>query len=221
MAFLESGVSKGSSSATDASHLQLVGYTSETDTLAEIKATGYFDELPFVEAGWLIQAEGIDAAELLSVLSINPVVTTGIVANQNIANMASLAPTTTTINSMDTYELVSNPTIFNPISNNFSMPQDNRLQFDGAITTQCLMVVSMAINRTLGGSDTYAIAIFKNGIRIAQSEIPSFATQNAILPIGTNSIVEFDNGDFVEIKVKNITGTSDIDVEKLNVSVNN
>jgi len=201
-------------------------YFSLVDDITAIGTPGYFNDISLdVTEGDLIYIVPSTSGTGLFEMAVpgGTVIITELyptsIPTQNIGNMTSAASTTTTINTMNTYELISNPTLLNVLSNNFDMPQNNRLRYTGTDAVTFQVVVNLAVNRSMGGSDTYAIAVFKNGILEGETEINSFATQNAILPIGTNGIEALTTNDFIEMKVKNTTGTSDIDVEKMNVSI--
>jgi len=73
MAYIDGGRSKDGASATDTTHPQYSSYIELSDTLADIKGAGYFDEWPLLEAGTLILAKGSDGIQLLKVLTLNPV----------------------------------------------------------------------------------------------------------------------------------------------------
>jgi hypothetical protein len=97
---------------------------------------------------------------------------------------------------------------------------DNRTTYTGNVRSDFYVSITAAL-RSASTNQNLAIAIAKNGTIINDSENAiRIATANQDFPGATQTVVEMDTGDFIEIFVKNVNSTANITVSDLSVIIN-
>lgn len=125
--------------------------------------------------------------------------------------------TATTITTVDTPVKAAGTTVLDSISQKFSH-SNNRATFTGAITN--LFKVTALASVLSGNNNQIGFYIAKNGTPITTSEL--YITTNGsgrAENVAIQCITSLSEGDYIEIFVENSTGTSDITVEDLIVTI--
>ncbi len=126
------------------------------------------------------------------------------------ANLNVAASTWTKINGTTSLDL----------GNRFSMPSNNRLQYDGVEDIAIKINVALAAYYTSGGSRVAEIGIYKNGALVAGSQ-NGFTIYSADEPNSTNGQITMTTNDYVEIWFQKFGGSASNDYifSSLNVQI--
>lgn len=127
--------------------------------------------------------------------------------------------TATTISASTTPVLAAGTTTLDTtVSSKFSMPQNNRLRYDGAVSRQFRVTGTATL--TSGNNVQVGIHFAKNGTKITTSEV--FVTtdgggkrENTF----SQTVVNLVDTDYIELFVENDTNTSNITVSELNIII--
>ena len=143
---------------------------------------------------------------------INNTATTGVMTMQGNA-------TATTVSAVDTDYVAAGTTILDStVTQKFSMPQSNRLTYDGAINRQFRCTAMLTL--TAGNNNQIGVYWGKNGTPIANSEMYATMDGNGRREnMAIQAIVELADGDYMEVFVKNTTGATDITLNDLNAVI--
>lgn len=116
------------------------------------------------------------------------------------------------------YKVVGTTTLDPTVSQKFSMPADNRIQYDGAIQRQfrCTAIATL----TSGNNVQVGVYFAKNGSLITTSETYTTTDGNGRREnVAIQTVSALVDGDYIEVFVENDTNTSDITVADLSVIV--
>ena len=89
----------------------------------------------------------------------------------------------------------------------FSMPSDNRLQYDGLEPISVLITFALAAYYTSGSARIAEIAIYKNGV-LASGSINGFTIYGADEPCSSGLETEMANGDYIEVWFQKFGGAA-------------
>lgn len=127
--------------------------------------------------------------------------------------------TVTTISSTGTYVKISGDTIPNGVNSKFSH-STNRLTYTGRVND--LFKVHVTLSATAGNNNDIKFGVYssKLGAVADQSEV-LFTTDGTgkAQNVSTQLVLRMEENDFIEIWCANDTSTTDITVERMNVSV--
>lgn len=148
------------------------------------------------------------------------------VNNTGIGNSSSTAlmtmqgnATATTVTAQGTAYLASGTTTLDAaVTSKFSMPQSNRLTYDGAINRQfrCTAIITCTSGNNVQVGSYFA----KNGSLILSSETYTTTDGNGRREnVAIQTVVELTAGDYIEVFVENDTNTTDITVSDLSVII--
>lgn len=121
--------------------------------------------------------------------------------------------TPTIIGASSTFIKAENVSVLYATPNRFSMPANNRLQYDGpADGVSCLVLSTLAV-QSANNNQVLAFAIAKNGV----VEVPSIirtkiSTGTDVQSVALFAYVTLDAGDYVEVWAANDTSASDITI---------
>jgi len=123
--------------------------------------------------------------------------------------------TATTIGAVDTPVKILGTTTANTINQKFTHT-DNRLTYSGALIRDFQVTATSSL--TSGNNNVIGLYVAKNGVVIASSEMYSTTSSGGRAEsITCQTILELNEGDYVEMYVENTTAATDITVEYLNV----
>lgn len=148
------------------------------------------------------------------------------VNNTGIGNSSSTAlmtmqgnATATTVAASGTaYLAAGTTTLDSAVTSKFSMPQSNRLTYDGAINRQfrCTAIITLTSGNNVQVGNYFA----KNGSLILSSETYTTTDGNGRREnVAIQTVVELTAGDYIEVFVENDTNTADITVSDLSVII--
>ena len=148
------------------------------------------------------------------------------VNNTGIGNSSSTALMTmqgnaaaTTVSASGTaYLAAGTTTLDSAVTSKFSMPQSNRLAYDGAINRQfrCTAIITLTSGNNVQVGNYFA----KNGSLILSSETYTTTDGNGRREnVAIQTVVELTAGDYIEVFVENDTNTSNITVSDLSVII--
>lgn len=148
------------------------------------------------------------------------------VNNTGIGNSSSTAlmtmqgnATATTVAAQGTaYLAAGTTTLDSAVTSKFSMPQSNRLTYDGAINRQfrCTAIITLTSGNNVQVGNYFA----KNGSLILSSETYTTTDGNGRREnVAIQTVVELTAGDYIEVFVENDTNTTDITVSDLSVII--
>lgn len=126
--------------------------------------------------------------------------------------------TATTISVAGTYVKVAGTTVLASESEKFTMPANNRLQYNGQTTIKA--IVSAAVSMTCGNNKQLAVKVYKNGVALAGSRMlntTDTTAGNAF--IGSLVSVSLSNGDYIELWCTNLTDTTAVTAIDLQMDV--
>lgn len=129
----------------------------------------------------------------------------------------SLNATPTVISVIDEAVKIAGTTTANTINQKFSHA-DNRLTYTGGLIRD--FQVSATASLTSGNNNVIGLYVAKNGVVIASSEM--YATTSSggrAESIACQTIVEMQEGDYIEMWVENSTALTNVTVEYLNVII--
>jgi hypothetical protein len=138
--------------------------------------------------------------------------TTGVMTMQGNA-------TATTVSASDVeYKAAGVTTLDTSVSQKFSMPVDNRLQYDGAINRQFRCTAMLTV--TSGNNVQVGVYFAKNGTPIVNSEMYATTDGNGRFEnMAVQTVVELTQGDYMEVFVENATNTTDITLADLSAII--
>jgi hypothetical protein len=138
--------------------------------------------------------------------------TTGVMTMQGNA-------TATTVSATDVeYKAAGITTLDTSVSQKFSMPVDNRLQYDGAINRQFRCTAMLTL--TSGNNVQVGVYFGKNGTPITNSEMYATTDGNGRFEnMAVQTVVELSQGDYMEVFVENATNTTDITLADLSAII--
>jgi hypothetical protein len=123
--------------------------------------------------------------------------------------------TTTTISAVDTPVKILGNTTANTINQKFTHT-DNKLTYVGALIRDFQVTATASL--TSGNNNVIGLYVAKNGVVIASSEMYSTTSSGGRAEsITCQTILELNEGDYVEMYVENTTAATNITVEYLNV----
>ena len=123
--------------------------------------------------------------------------------------------TATTISTVDTPVKALGTTTANAINQKFTHT-DNRLTYVGALIRDFQVTATASL--TSGNNNVIGLYVAKNGVVIASSEMYSTTSSGGRAEsITCQTILELNEGDYVEMYVENTTAATNITVEYLNV----
>jgi hypothetical protein len=147
------------------------------------------------------------------------------VSNKNISNSASIAfmtmqanTTATTIAATGTRVKISGTTTLQAISQKFTMPTNNRLTYNGAITRDFLVQVTASLEA--GNGQELGMYIAKNGT--VQTTSTNMGTTGGTGRADNNAcqmIISLSTNDYIEVFVSNETAATNITATYLSVIV--
>jgi len=127
--------------------------------------------------------------------------------------------TATTVGAVNTEYVAAGTTILDTtVTQKFSMPQNMRLNYDGAISRQfrCTSMLTL----TSGNNNQIGVYWGKNGVPVVNSEMYATMDGNGRREnMAIQTVVELAEDDYMEIFVENATGTADITVNDLNAVI--
>ena len=173
-----------------------------------------FDTVAF--SGGATYISGIDQTDTRSLWVNNTGVvntsTTGVMTMQGNA-------TATTVSASDVeYKAAGVTTLDTSVSQKFSMPANNRLQYDGAINRQFRCTAMLTV--TSGNNVQVGVYFGKNGTPITNSEMYATTDGNGRFEnMAVQTVVELTQGDYMEVFVENATNTTDITLADLSAIV--
>ena len=138
--------------------------------------------------------------------------TTGVMTMQGNA-------TATTVSASDVeYKAAGITVLDTSVSQKFSMPANNRLQYDGAINRQFRCTAMLTV--TSGNNVQVGVYFGKNGTPITNSEMYATTDGNGRFEnMAVQTVVELTQGDYMEVFVENATNTTDITLADLSAIV--
>lgn len=173
-----------------------------------------FDTVSF--SGGATYVSGIDQTDNRSLWVNNTGVintaTTGFMTMQGNVTVTSVAAANVE------YKAAGTTTLDTGVSQKFSMPADNRLQYDGAINRQfrCTAVLTA----TSGNNVQVGTYFAKNGTVLPTSETYTTTDGNGRREnMAMQTVVELTQGDYIEVFVENATNTTDVTVSDLSVII--
>jgi hypothetical protein len=127
--------------------------------------------------------------------------------------------TATVIGVVNTYvKVAGTTTAIAANTQRFSTAVTNRATFTGTITRRYRLTCNATM--TAGNAQNLGLALFKNGVLIAESESSTTTTGAGQASSQISfAITELATNDFIEVFVKNITAATNITVSILNVAV--
>jgi hypothetical protein len=167
-------------------------------------------------SGGATYVSGIDQTDARSLWVNNTGVintaTTGVMTMQGNA-------TATTVSATDVeYKAAGITVLDTSVSQKFSMPVDNRLQYDGAINRQFRCTAMLTV--TSGNNVQVGVYFGKNGTPIVNSEMYATTDGNGRFEnMAVQTVVELTQGDYMEVFVENATNTTDITLADLSAIV--
>lgn len=167
-------------------------------------------------SGGATYVSGIDQTDTRSLWVNNTGVintaTTGVMTMQGNA-------TATVVSATDVeYKAAGVTTLDTSVSQKFSMPVDNRLQYDGAINRQFRCTAMLTV--TSGNNVQVGVYFGKNGTPIVNSEMYATTDGNGRFEnMAVQTVVELTQGDYMEVFVENATNTTDITLADLSAIV--
>lgn len=124
----------------------------------------------------------------------------------------------TVVTVQDAWGKATIPTSAGATNSKFSH-STNRLTYEGAFTQSFNIAVNTSMS-TDQPNQVLSIAIAKNGVVITDTEMTVRAnTSNQVYPISTGYALTLAPTDYIELFVKNNTGTSDITIEDFNLGI--
>lgn len=99
----------------------------------------------------------------------------------------------------------------------FSMPANNRLRYDGTATKNFLVQVSASLyDADAYGGNTFCIKIAKNGTVIDATFVPNYMDQSTqSYAISATAIISMDKDDYLELFIANETSDEDVDLTSM------
>lgn len=123
----------------------------------------------------------------------------------------------TSISAQNTFTKVAGTTTLEAVARDMSMPANNRLRYDGAITRQFLIKAAFSMTAA-ASNEVYAFRLAKNGTTIAASEIQRFVgTGSDVGAAAVQASVELSTNDYVELFVENQTSSANPTIEVLHM----
>jgi len=128
------------------------------------------------------------------------------------------SPASTTINTPGTFEKIAGTTLLSstPTPVNWSMPANNRLQYDGVADR--IVRVSCAISATIDGSTNKEtrFRLGKGGTTHADTEGQQFFVVNAqVENITLLGVFQVSTGNYIEAFCTNVTDTTGVTVQSM------
>lgn len=128
--------------------------------------------------------------------------------------------TQTVISNTTSYFKILGTTVLGA-AQNFSAVGNNRLVHNGPVPKTYVIDVITSIQQPNGNNQAMFIAIFKNGVKVNSSERDfSNSSTNQLMPVPTGCVVSLTTNDYIEVFVRNSTGTNNILVKSLTVKIN-
>jgi hypothetical protein len=167
-------------------------------------------------SGGATYVSGIDQTDTRSLWVNN----TGVINTATTGVMTMQGNATATVVSATNVEYKAEgiTTLDTSVSQKFSMPVNNRLQYDGAINRQFRCTAMLTV--TSGNNVQVGVYFGKNGTPIVNSEMYATTDGNGRFEnMAVQTVVELTQGDYMEVFVENATNTTDITLADLSAIV--
>lgn len=125
--------------------------------------------------------------------------------------------TVTTISSTSVWVKVAGTTVSYDL-HRWTMPLNNRLQYNGKLNIIKQLNVSFSLVKQGGGRRNFEFSIFKNGVKLTDLTINQVQDQR--FEIGSlTTLINASAGDYFELYVRNIDNTNNVTIRNLNMTI--
>ena len=125
------------------------------------------------------------------------------------------SPTSTVVTNSNTWYKAAGTTILNNTPYLMSMPENNRITYTGNKERHFHCVGSLSMTFDSGNNQTMSVAFAVNGTIADETILERFVTANDVGSTAIHGDFHLNNGDYIELWVRNNGATSNITVSHL------